>query len=41
MRVQALEEIHAIADLFGSDLGSLSPPAEWLDVGEARRLLNN
>ena len=37
MRVQALEEIHAIADLFGSDLGSLSPPAEWLDVGEARR----
>ena len=41
MRVQALEDIHAIADLFGGDLGSLSPPAEWLDVGEARRFLKN
>ena len=41
MRVQALEDIYAIADLLGSDLGSLSPPAEWLDVGEAWRLLNN
>ena len=26
---------------FGSALGSPSPPAEWLDVGEAHRLLNN
>ena len=39
--MQALDDIRAIADIFGSDLGSLSPPAEWLDVGEARRLLNS
>ena len=41
MRVQALDDIRAIADFFGSDLGSLSPPADWLEVGEARRLLKS
>ena len=41
MRVQAFDDIRAIADMFGNDLGSLAPPAEWLDVGEARRLLSN
>ena len=41
LRVQALDDIRAIADLFGNDLGSLSPPADWLEVGEARRLLKS
>ena len=41
LRVQALDDIRAIADIFGNDLGSLSPPAEWLDVGAARLSLSN
>ena len=41
LRVKALDDICTIAVTLGSDLASTSPPADWLDVGEARRFLNN
>ena len=41
MRTQALDDVSNIAAMYGSDLFGLLPVAEWLDLREARRLLDN
>ena len=41
MRTQALDDVSNIAAMYGSDLLGLLPVAEWLDIREARRLLDN
>ena len=41
LRVKALDDICTNAETFGNDFPGISPPADWLDVGEARRFLNN
>ena len=41
MRTQALDDVSNIVAMYGSDLLGLLPVAEWLDIREARRLLDN